>query len=256
MVRGLQTFRDHFQEYPDSYVIIGGTACDIILTAQGLVARATKDIDIILIVEALTPEFVAHFWEFVKQGDYEKNEQEEEQKQHYRFQKPKTPDFPFQVELLARQPDVLELEGAPRFTPIPAGEDLSSLSAILMDDNYYHYTRENCTEQDGLQRANPETIIILKAKAFLDLTARKAAGQKVNSDDIKKHRLDPFRIALTLPADARFPLPESIKTDLQQYTDIMKENLPDQAMFKAMGAGTLDVQALFNQLLQNFELNA
>lgn len=61
-------------DFPDSYVIIGGTACDMIIGAAGLTPRATKDIDIILIIEALTPEFVRHFWEFIKGRNYEKRE--------------------------------------------------------------------------------------------------------------------------------------------------------------------------------------
>ncbi len=61
MVRGLEIFRKHFNEFTDNYVIIGGTACDIIIDNIGLTPRATKDIDIILVIEALSPEFVAHF---------------------------------------------------------------------------------------------------------------------------------------------------------------------------------------------------
>lgn len=56
MVRGLDVFRNYFQSYPDSYVIIGGTACDIIIDESGLIPRATKDIDIILVVEALSTD--------------------------------------------------------------------------------------------------------------------------------------------------------------------------------------------------------
>ena len=43
----------HGPEYPpDNYVIIGGTACDIIIEDAGLTTRVTKDIDMILVVEA------------------------------------------------------------------------------------------------------------------------------------------------------------------------------------------------------------
>lgn len=61
MVIGLEKFREYFTNFPGSYVIIGGTACDIVIGAAGLKPRATKDIDIILIIEALTPDFVRHF---------------------------------------------------------------------------------------------------------------------------------------------------------------------------------------------------
>lgn len=57
MVRGLDIFKKYFEQYPGNYVIIGGTACDIIIDDAGFVPRATKDIDIILVVEALNSEF-------------------------------------------------------------------------------------------------------------------------------------------------------------------------------------------------------
>ena len=28
VIKGLETFRNHFQDYKDSYVILGGTACN------------------------------------------------------------------------------------------------------------------------------------------------------------------------------------------------------------------------------------
>ena len=66
MVRGIETFKQFFKGFEDNYVIIGGTACEIHEDLYAQVPRATKDIDIILIVEALSAEFVAKFWEFVK----------------------------------------------------------------------------------------------------------------------------------------------------------------------------------------------
>ncbi len=53
MVRGLDIFKKYFEQYPDNYVIIGGTACDINIDEAGFVPRVTRDIDIILVVEAL-----------------------------------------------------------------------------------------------------------------------------------------------------------------------------------------------------------
>ena len=53
MVIGLSKFIEYFKDYSNSYIIIGGTACDIIVENAGFVPRATDDIDIVLIVEAL-----------------------------------------------------------------------------------------------------------------------------------------------------------------------------------------------------------
>ena len=59
MAPGIDSFRDKFKDYSDYYTIIGGTACDILLSEADLPFRATKDIDMILIMEDNFPEFAA-----------------------------------------------------------------------------------------------------------------------------------------------------------------------------------------------------
>lgn len=70
MIEGLERFRDHFREFTDQYVLIGGAACDLAMEAAGLPFRATKDLDIVLCVEALDAAFVEAFWEFINEGGY------------------------------------------------------------------------------------------------------------------------------------------------------------------------------------------
>ncbi len=70
MVKGLDKFKDHFKGYSKNYLLIGGTACARQLENAGLDFRATKDLDIILIVETYSVDFVEKFWEFIKQGKY------------------------------------------------------------------------------------------------------------------------------------------------------------------------------------------
>ena len=43
MVRGLERFREHFEDFVDRYLIIGGTACDLAFTEAGPEFRATRD---------------------------------------------------------------------------------------------------------------------------------------------------------------------------------------------------------------------
>lgn len=56
MVKGLELFKNHFRSYADRYILIGGTACDLAMREAGLDFRATKDLDIVLCVEALDDE--------------------------------------------------------------------------------------------------------------------------------------------------------------------------------------------------------
>ena len=67
MVSGFTKFKERFQGFENQYVIIGGTACDLIMENEELPFRATKDVDIVLIVESITAEFGRQFWEYVKE---------------------------------------------------------------------------------------------------------------------------------------------------------------------------------------------
>lgn len=97
MVVGLDIFKKYFEQYPDNYIIIGGIACDIIIGEAGFTPRANRDIDIILIAEALSTEFVQQFWKFIKEGDYGDREKSTDKHQYYRFKRPKNKDFPFHL---------------------------------------------------------------------------------------------------------------------------------------------------------------
>jgi hypothetical protein len=254
MVRGLEIFRQHFTDFTDNYIIIGGTACDIIIENVGLTPRATKDIDIILVIEALSPEFVAHFWEFIKQGNYEVKEKSEDDRKYYRFQKPQLEDFPFQIELFSRIPDLLDLNEGTHLTPIPVDTEISSLSAILMDDDYYNFTIQHSQLDNGIHLANTEALIGLKAKAFLDYKTRKENGEKIDEKQLRKHKMDIFRLLLLLTPEDNFTIAKSIKSDIAYFVEVVKDDLPDKAIFKEMGAGNVDVKELFEQLIRAFNL--
>ncbi|MDO8986948.1 MAG: hypothetical protein Q7V14_01845 [Coriobacteriia bacterium] len=57
MVRGLHIFRDHFSAFQEHYVLFGGAVVDVLLSEAGLPARATKDLDVVLLVEAVDGGF-------------------------------------------------------------------------------------------------------------------------------------------------------------------------------------------------------
>lgn len=255
-MRGLNTFAEHFKAYRDAYIVIGGAACHDHFVNQGLEFRVTNDIDTILVIEVVDDAFIAHFWEFIIQGNYERNEIAEEKK-YYRFINPQAEDFPVQVELFSRTPDVIPHNDGMRFTPIPADEDISSLSAILMDDDYYTFTLENSVKNDLLHRADDLALICLKAKAFLDLSERKAAGQRVDSKQIKKHKNNVFRLAATLPGDKQIIPPNSIQKDVTTFVGQMEENPPDtKSMLKEMGITGIGADDLIGQLKQTFKIEA
>ena len=54
MVNGIDLFKEHFSDYKEQYTIIGGFACDLLMTDAGLDLLQNVDIAIDLILEALT----------------------------------------------------------------------------------------------------------------------------------------------------------------------------------------------------------
>jgi hypothetical protein len=255
MVRGLEIFKQYFKEYPENYIIIGGTACDIIIEDAGFIPRATKDIDMILIVEALSADFVKQFWQFINDGNYERKEKSEDERKYYRFIKPENESFPYQIELFARNPDLLSLDEGTHLTPIPVDDDLSSLSAILLDETYYHYLMENSMIEEDIQLANTETLICLKANAYLDMVKRKAKGDKIDSKNIRKHKSDIFRLGVMLAEGDVFVLPDTIKNDMQEFVNDIKNDLPNKELFKTMGLRNVNVENVYLQLIKSFGLN-
>lgn len=258
MVVGLEKFKEYFKDFQDCYLIIGGTACDIILEEAEFTPRVTNDIDVILIIEAIDNKqgFIKRFWEFVKAGQYSVQQKDNEKRNCYRFRDPKTENFPQQVELFCRVPDVIDINDGAHLTPIPVEEGLSSLSAILLDEVYYNYTREQSKLTGDVHHANPEALICLKTFACLSKKDLKEKGHAIKTDDILEHKYDVFRLTLMLAPDNTFEVPESIKKDLQRFVDVVKNDLPDPAIFKANGFGTQDVKAVFNQLVKSFGLTA
>ena len=254
MVRGLDIFKKYFEQYPENYVIIGGTACDIIIDEAGFVPRATKDIDIILVVEALSSGFVKQFWQFINDGKYQQREKSNEEREYYRFIKPENSNFPYQIELFSRTPDVIVLEGDAHLTPIPADDDLSSLSAILLNDDYYHYLIEHSQMEDGLHHANIEALVCLKAKAFLEIRERIDKGSKEDAKQLKKHKADVFRLTVMLAPESEFLLPGTIQADINQFAACTANELPDKAIFKEMGMGSMNPSSVFELLKKSFKI--
>ena len=221
MIRGLDKFKERFAGLADQYVLIGGTATYILLTDAGLEPRATKDLDIVLCLEALDAKFGKSFWDFVKEGNYENYRGSKERPIFYRFTKPKNNSFPFMLELLSRAPDWMQPPEDIHLGPIPIDGDIPSLSAILLDDDYYSFLHEHKIVLEELSIVNVQGLIPLKALAWLKLTEQKSSGEQIQSTNIKKHRNDILRLQQLLVPDEIVSLPESIKNDMGRFLDAL-----------------------------------
>ncbi|AKJ98901.1 hypothetical protein [Pseudomonas fluorescens] len=62
MVVGVERFKEYFKDYQNSYILIGGVAASMVMDELGETFRPTKDLDIVLVVEALDRAFVSQFY--------------------------------------------------------------------------------------------------------------------------------------------------------------------------------------------------
>ena len=227
MVLGIERFKEWFRGYEDHYAIIGGTACDLLMAEEGLDFRGTKDFDLVLIVEAITPEFGKRFWEFVRRAGYEHRNKSTGQPQFYRFSHPTEDGYPFMIELFSRKVDAIVLPEDAVLTPLPVDDEISSLSAILLDDDYYQLLRSGTVVIDGVTVLGAAYLIPFKAKAWLDLSARKANGENVDSKNIRKHKNDVFRLSALLIPGTQIAVNQTVWNDLQTFFAAMRDEQVD-----------------------------
>lgn len=239
MISGINAFREWFRGMEEQYVIIGGTACDLLMEEESLTFRATKDIDMVLIVEAITPEFGKIFWEYVREAGYEHWNKSTGEVQFYRFMNPKNSEYPYMIELFSRIPDYIFPDENGIITPIYIDETVSSLSAILLNDEYYRLLQLGRIVIDGIPLLKAECLIPFKAKAWIDLCRRKESGEPVDSRHIRKHRNDVFRLTALLRASSRQPLEDEVFRDMKIFLDAMENETVD---LKSLGIRGADQQ--------------
>ena len=260
-MEGLDKFREAFKDFSDNYVIIGGTACDITMTGTEVRARATHDIDMIIVVERMTPQYGEQFWQFIREAGYrpEKSKAKEGESPKYEMYRfvDGNPGYPEMIELLSRHPDAL---GEPKglvIEPLPIDGELSSLSAIIMDDDYYQFTIEHSRLTDDIRHADSAALIALKARAYLNLLQDKQNGKHVNSKDIKKHRSDVLKNIVIMTED-EVPAPASIVECVKEFVMSIRNDWAELAnpLAKSLDQNPEFVDALLEQLENLFVIHS
>lgn len=248
MVKGIESFRECFKGYEEQYTIIGGTACDILMTKEGLDFRATKDIDLVLIIEAIDATFGKQFWEYVKKAGYTHCNKSTGAQQFYRFTNPTSNQYPAMIELFTRKTDAIQLPKSAILTPLPLDEDISSLSAILLDNDYYEFLKQGKITVNGITILDAIHLIPFKAKAWLDLTNRKAIGEHVDSKNIKKHKNDVFRLTELIDSTNKITCPNGVYTDIQEFIKQMENESIDTKQLGLVGRTKDEILAEIKEL--------
>ncbi len=244
MVHGIEKFREYFSDFTGRYVLIGGAACDIILNRANADFRATKDLDVVLIMEVIDSTFVERLISFIEIGGYQHVNRSSGKEQYYRFQNPTDKSFPAMIELFSRKPEYLHSINT-RLAPIHISDDIISLSAILLNDEYYSLIRSGKIEVDSLSVLQTEYIILFKMKAWLDLSERKQNGESVDSKNIKKHKNDVLRLAAVMDPETRLSIDGQVKSDVLKYITEAENDPIDP---KTLGLTGVNYQDLINRL--------
>ena len=224
MVVGMELFRDKLKGFEDCYTVIGGAACDILMSEADIDFRLTKDIDMILILEDKKAEFAKTFWEFIKEGEYKCGWKNSDEMHFYRFTEPKS-GYPVMIELFSRKPGY-HLDVEEGIIPIHIDDNTSSLSAILLNDDFYNFMLEGRKIIAGVSVLAENYIIPFKMYAWLDLKRRKEAGEHVNERDYKKHKNDVFRLLQIVNTDEKVNVSGLVRESVENFLlEIEKEQI-------------------------------
>jgi len=250
---GLDLFTRRFADHQERFLLIGGAACVLAMGELGIEFRATKDLDIVLCLESVDPAFAQTVWTFIRDGGYQQRETASGRREYFRFAKPAAPGFPAMIELFARAPASLTRAEDQRIIPairtIDAAGDPLSLSAILLDDDAYAWMRTGRRIVNGLPIVRAEHLIPLKARAWLDLSARQQAGAAIDQRDIRKHRNDVIRLSAIVDPAYRVEIPSIIRSDMATFINDMRQATID---LPSLGITGMSVRELADVLGERY----
>lgn len=242
-----------FETYKNDYVVIGGNAASILIENQYGTFRQTQDYDIVVLFENVENGFAKVFFEYIEQHGYNfSSGHSKDQHQYYRFNNPDDSNCPKMIEMFSRKPLNYNLKEDNNKTPLHF-EEGPSLSAIVLDDDYYTVLKEG---KQILSFSNVEIptlkipyLILLKAKAHLDIASRKEVGHRA---DKTKHRNDIFRLMpyINLSDYDINRIPDSVLNDLNDFIKILsqEDSLTDNKLKNLKLDNITDVSTIQNTL--------
>ena len=143
------------------------------------------------------------------------------------------------------------------FTPISLDEGVKSLSAIVLDEEYYEYAKEHRDFSAGVPCLSSEALVAFKSSAYLNLLSdREQNPASVRSEDLNKHRNDVFRLVSVMPEGARFELPYVIKERLDNFLTLFPADSEEWgAIRSSIGAMALSPEVYIKRIKEMFSLD-
>ena len=245
MIQGLVNFTDYFKEHSEDYVVIGGLATAMVMNDLGFVARATKDIDLVVISKN-NEEFIKKLLGFIEVAGYKTKQRTDNDSRHnlFRFLDSDDKTYPEQIELFAIHTQDSEIVKDSHIIPITTPEFYNYLSAILLDKDYFELLIEHTTNIDGLHVATPEVLIPLKMHAHLNLL-------KDNHPDAKQHLTDVIRLATMLDDETNVVLTANPKKDYLEFLPLLEAVEPNTIRNILKNARVGKLQKSIKELLEN-----
>ena len=245
MIQGLVNFTDYFKEHSEDYVVIGGLATAMVMNDLGFVARATKDIDLVVISKN-NEEFLKKLLGFIEVAGYKTKQRTDNESKHnlFRFLDSEDKTYPEQIELFAIHTEDSAIVKDSHIIPITTPEFYNYLSAILLDKDYFELLIEHTTNIDGLHVATPEVLIPLKIHAHINLL-------KDNHPDAKKHLTDVIRLATMLDDETNVVLTANPKKDYLEFLPLLEAVEPNTIRNILKNARVGKLQKSIKELLEN-----
>ena len=209
---GLSHFEAYFKDFRDSYVVVGGFATLMLLDKQleGH-GKATYDIDLVLLTTS-SVEMARQIKRYITEGQYTIQKGQKDNFLYYRFINPQVENFAKEIELFAVHDHSMILDEGQRIIPIDPEDGLYSLSAIMLDGEYFEMIKNNIDDSNQVPCTNTLATIMLKISAFYDLKQR-------GDDKWKKHRRDILKLILLLSGEERLELKGRMVEDVELFME-------------------------------------
>ncbi len=221
MTNNIEKLVSFLGENKESYFLIGGNAAAMYFENIEPPFRITKDFDIVLVTKINNSKFSEQIAKFLIKGGYE-NKYRNNKKTAYRFEKPKSAEFPMVIEFFVKEgefPQSLD----DRFAKLNIEVNEEKISAIVLNSDLYEFALRHVIYDYQLPIVDAKGLIVLKTFAYfknLELYKRKL----VDKNDYQKHRKDVYRLLTAItdfnPID---DVPDVLKQSLVDFLPVLQK---------------------------------
>jgi hypothetical protein len=221
-----------------------GSALSLIYEKENRPSRATRDLDVVVLFSAQTPNFIKAMARFAQEGGYQ-DVHASPNYCSYRFANPKAYGFPKQIELFTKDEKLgFSLKKNIQHLSL---DSTVSFSSIVLDPVYFDYIAAH-SKKDEVTYIEDYAIVPLKAKAYVENQKLLIAGiPGISEETVRKHARDIIRFVRDFQPK-KIDLPPEIKKDCQSFLDeVVKGGFSVEQITGAKNFHLADFVALFTE---------